>query len=206
MTTRNRFLTDVRFLLLPLLFHLLISCSNRGYNEIGPSERKVVASVFSKDFQKAVYKTNFDLYNRSITGLTIIKGTDSSFRLISMSELGLKYFDIEYYNDSKLNPKVYYVMDLLNKEILIKRLIFNLGLLFHFPESSVFVKSQDGYKLYRSGSYQYNTMGESVRSISEKSFLGKKKVVMRVGYNNDHYPDSIAINRSKIKIGLIKLN
>ena len=90
--------------------------------------------VFNVDFQKAIYKTNMMIYGKEITGLTIIKKTGSSFRLVFMSEIGLKYFDMEFFLENN-RIVTHYIISVLNKKPVLKMLSDNFSLLFMiFPE------------------------------------------------------------------------
>ena len=138
-----------------LLISMLIatsSCSIKGYKLITESEKdKIVAPyIFDDDFEKALYKTSINIYDNEITGLTLFKKTDSAIRVVSMSELGIKYFDFEFPFDQLKPATVHYVMEPLNKKILINLLLEDFNLLFFPPvinKSNILISTSDCSKM-----------------------------------------------------------
>ena len=181
----------VGLLLLFVLF--LLSCSHKNYQSIKHAEFSR-PEIFDSSFIKGVYQSSYTFYDRNISGITVIKKTDSSFRLVSISEIGLKYFDLEFFTNRKKDPVVHYVMDVLNRKLLLKRLIFDFNLLFNYPDNKL--KFND--VIVKSGKYVY--IGKpSAETISTAGWFGSKPLV-QINYNETEYPSEIEINRSNIKI------
>ena len=107
----------------------LISCSTA---EKLPSEDQVKLSqlwVFNAGFERAVYKTNMKIFGNDLSGLTIIKKSGRDYRIVFISELGLKYFDLEFFsaNDS---VHVHHMISLLDHKPENDILEKNFSLLF----------------------------------------------------------------------------
>lgn len=156
-------------------------------------------AIFNNNFVKGVYQSSFTFYNRNISGITVIKKTDSSFRLVSVSEIGLKYFDMEFFTDNSKDPVIHYVMDVMNRKLLLKRLTFDFNLLFNYPDNKV--KTNDN--IIKSGKYIY-TGKPLVKKISVSSWFNTK-LLIDIKYNESDNPAEIDINRSKISISFKEL-
>jgi hypothetical protein len=107
------------------------SCSpviQRGFTKHSCRELTIIP-VFPDEFEKALYKVEIALNKKNLTGLAMIKKMKetNSFRMVFMSETGLKYFDFEFINNDSFQQ--HYVMEALNRKGLIRTLTTDLGLL-----------------------------------------------------------------------------
>ena len=123
-------------MLISILF-IISSCSIAGYKPVANSEEYQINKlyIFDNDFKKALYKTNINIYGNNLTGLTLMKKTDSAMRVVSMSELGIKYFDFEFPDDTQKEFKVHYVMEPLNKEFVINKISKEFTFMFFLPDN-----------------------------------------------------------------------
>jgi len=196
-----------------LLIFLTTSCSIKGYNSVSNSSKSTIDTifVFSGGFNKVLYQTEINIYNRTLTGITIIKNTGSSTRVVSMSEMGLKYFDIEFPKIQDGDPIIHYVMEPLNKKLLVNMFIKDFGLLFYMPEISnsdlLYSNNQDteGVAIINNGLVYYTGLGGRVSSIDKKRILlPTKPIVSIVGFSNNS-PDKISITHSNIFLSFVKI-
>jgi hypothetical protein len=123
--------TGLPLLLLPLLLLLLLnSCSIslfNGYHHQANYTGKAPASWFLSDTGHFLFNTKIDLMKNHFSGLMIIKPvTGGSYRVVFITEVGLKIFDMEFLPDKQV--KVHYLMDAMNKKALIKTLTNDISL------------------------------------------------------------------------------
>ena len=189
-----------------LILVVFSSCSQKGFKKISSDEYQPGSyKVFPINFNKAVYDSEFNFYGRTITGLTIIKKTDSSFRIVSMSELGIKYFDLEFFQNSNTEPKVHYIMDVLNKKPLVKRLTGDLEILFSNPGKGEKVKKYDGSVYILSEGVIYGISNSEIRDISKPKCIGSSKPLYLIQYNAACFPSEVDLKRSKFRISFVEI-
>ena len=186
------------------------SCSFKGYKPITDFEDNNIVTpyIFAVDFEKALYKTSIEIYGNNITGLTLIKRTDSAIRVVSMSELGIKYFDFEFPIDRLKPIKVHYIMELLNKKPLINMIKSDFSLLLFPPtinESEIRVNDKDNSRMlakYNKQVYFFNSSGTISEIAKRRTF---KPIISISAYTHD-LPDTIYIDHGKIEFefGIIK--
>ncbi len=132
---RNKSYTSTLFIAVIMMSMLFVHSCRTAHRVPDQANIKVSQPwVFSIDFQKAVYKTQMLVYGNELTGLTMIKETGSNYRVVFMSEIGLKYFDLEFsmHGDSVQN---HYVINLLDRKQVLEMIETNYNLLFmRFPE------------------------------------------------------------------------
>ena len=75
--------------------------------------------VFSNSFQKGLYKANMVIYDKELSGLLFVKRTGEGFRFVFLSEIGLKYFDIEVVKGVQDEYIVHYMISMLNRKPLL---------------------------------------------------------------------------------------
>ncbi len=105
----------------------------KGYEK---TEQVSIAPVswFKTDSDHLLMNTTIDVMKNHFSGLMVIKSlNDSGYRVVFLTEVGLKIFDLEFVPGEKV--KVHYFMDALNKKILIRTLSSDLGLLLAQPET-----------------------------------------------------------------------
>jgi len=165
--------------------------------------------VFKKDFQKALYKTNLMLYGNELSGLTLVKKTGESFRVVFMSEVGLKYLDMEFFgsNDS---VAVHHLTSFLDKGNVEKMMINNYLLIFMtFTNKASFKDYQDKttnsmIKVYRYKKhrifYTYDKHFGQVSSIDNT--FGRKNLMVRLSEYDNAAPQKLNFNRPNLNMHL----
>jgi hypothetical protein len=110
----------MRSLLLSSLLILLFSCApkiHQDYKEI--SSEATLTPVFDAS-KSYLYKAKIDILKYYLSGLLFIKPvTEDTFRLVFTNELGIKFFDIEFFPKGKT---VHYIMEKMNKKAVINTL------------------------------------------------------------------------------------
>jgi hypothetical protein len=201
---------------IPLL--LLASCSPPALREFArkPKPEHRFIPVFNETFEKSLYTVNLTFGQQSLTGIVIIKHVEKkeSFRMVCMAETGLKYFDLEFFqNDSSV---VHYIMDVLNRKKIVDLLRSDIGLLFYetalidkkvtYFES---VNSSEGFvvkqrKMGRNYFY-YQQQGLPPSKIFHQSFLSSG-VFIQTDYDSEHRPIEIILfgeGKSAMELKLI---
>lgn len=180
---------------------IVTSCSIKEYKPISESEKRKITEpyIFSNNFEKILYRTSINIYGKNISGISLIKKTDSSTRVVSMSELGIKYFDIEFPFNKQIPAIVHYIMEPMNKKLLINMIIRDFKLLLFPPEinQSDILINNDGTKMiekFNKHYYYFNSYG-NISQIS-KSLKSKPNIYL-FGYNNG-FPQTISLNHGNI--------
>jgi hypothetical protein len=118
-------------LLLMLLLHLLNGCSVsmfNGYHRNGADAGFTPVSWFQSDTGYYLFNTNIDLIKNHFSGLMVIKPmTGGIYRVVFMTEVGLKIFDMEYFPDKPV--RVHYIMDAMNRKALVNVLSNDISLM-----------------------------------------------------------------------------
>ncbi|MBC8320299.1 MAG: hypothetical protein H8E34_06235 [Bacteroidetes bacterium] len=193
-------------LIISTLF-IISSCSIKGYKPITNSEKSKIPAprIFDEYFNKALYKTCMNIYGKSITGLTLIKKTDSSYRVVSMSELGMKYFDFEFLLDKHKTTRVHYIMEPLNRTPLINLLKRDFGLLLFLPEiseSHIMISDDDNARmivLRNNHVYFFNAHG-NINKITKRRWPLQMKSMINVSGYKQNIPNTINIDDAMVSI------
>jgi len=166
-----------------------------------------VENNFGTSFEKGLYKAVLDISKHHLSGFMYLKRTsDSSYRIIFSSEVGMKYFDFEFRGKEFI---IQYCFPSLEKKSLLKLLENDFRvLLFPFQElkritlvagtsdSTDFkIKAGHGKWIYRI----LNDTRRIIRMDSKGKLFGKTKV--NVEYS-DHSPSSIIIINPTIRLSL----
>ncbi|HJN05869.1 MAG TPA: hypothetical protein QF480_04590 [Bacteroidales bacterium] len=195
-------------LLISILF-IISSCSIAGYKPVANSEEYQINKlyIFDNDFKKALYKTNINIYGNNLTGLTLMKKTDSAMRVVSMSELGIKYFDFEFPDDTQKEFKVHYVMEPLNKEFVINKISKEFTFMFFLPDitrSQIKIFRNDSSNLiikHKNLVYFFDQSGAVTKICLQRWPLHLKSIISLSDYKHS-FPETIFINKGKISIDL----
>lgn len=124
---------------LPLLLFLfcLSGCSFgllKGYQK---AEQVSITPVswFKTDSDHLLMNTTIDVMKNHFSGLMVIKSLpNGGYRVVFMTEVGLKIFDMEFVPGEE--AKVHYFMDAMDKKILIRTLSADLKLLLVQPQQN----------------------------------------------------------------------
>lgn len=105
--------------LIILLISVTISIGCNPKKEIVDTSGMVKISqprVFANTFKNGLYKTDLQIHDHELSGLMFFNKKDKSMRVVMLSEVGFKYFDIEYVLGNQ-NPFTFHqVTDLLNHD------------------------------------------------------------------------------------------
>ncbi len=183
-----------------LVIFVITSCKVTGYHKVPETPGIDSIFIFSGDFTKALYSTDINIYGHNLTGLTLIKKTSDSYRVVSMSEIGMKYFDFEFpLYEGGLVTK-HYVMGVLDKKLLVNMIISDFRLLLNYP-CLCSCKPKINNKMYAADCgklwYLIQKSGQ-INSVVNPRFLFSDKELIQLYYNNTEYPSEIKIDRGKI--------
>ena len=187
------------------------SCSIKSYKTIATTDDISIntINIFSDDFVKALYRTEINIYSKNLTGITIIKKTDGAMRIVSMSELGIKYFDFGF-PDNKEEPIVHYIMEPLDKKALINLFKRDFSFLFYLPKisnSEVMISIDDkSNMLFKHNKLLYfaDKVGDVTDIEKQRVFHKSKQIISISGYHQS-YPDTININHGNISLNFVIL-
>jgi hypothetical protein len=144
---------------LPLL--ILLFCSSgcsfgllEGYRKSEQAD-VIPVSWFKTNAEHLLMNTTIDMMKNHFSGIMVIKSiADSGYRVVFLTEVGLKIFDMEFVSGKP--AKVYYFMDVLNRKILVKTLSADIKLILMQTEedrNTVVYENSPGLKMVK---YKYN--------------------------------------------------
>lgn len=195
-----------------ILIAVLLLLSQCNTAERVPANTQIKASqpwVFGPDFQKALYKTSMMVFGNEISGITIIKKTGRNYRVVMISEVGLKYFDMEFFGEDG-SIKVHYVISLLDHKPVVEMLGNNYKLLFMiFPDKRKEKYYRDSmtknmakeikYKGQKSR-YNFNNNFGMVSTVYDKR--RGNKLVIAVDIKDQPYPQTLNFNQRNLNLRL----
>jgi hypothetical protein len=110
----------MRSLLLSSLLFLFFSCAPKIHQEFREINNEAVLTPVFDASKSYLYKAKIDILKYYLSGLLFMKPiTKDTFRLVFTNELGIKFFDIEFFPKGKT---VHYIMDKMNKKAVINTL------------------------------------------------------------------------------------
>ncbi len=195
-----------------LLIGLLAGCTPSGMMTAGPGNIKVSQPrFFAPDFKKALYKADMNIYGRELSGLMLFKKSNGATRIAFISEIGLKYFEIEVPANDTASVTFHYLIDLMNRKPVLKMLEISFRiLLLHYPENdrTYSFECQPGriIKVYKSNGekaiYGYEQHSGQVTDVRQNG-LFKPKIRIEAGGYNGQFPAEIHIRlKKKMEINL----
>lgn len=144
----------IRFLVTSFLLVVLISCKSyqiEGVTKVTSTTTNFQNLYFSNPETDYVYKAHIEVYGNDLSGVFVVKKiNDSTHRVVLTTDFGNKLLDFELSeNDFKVN----YIVDNLNKKIVINTLRNDLGLLLksNFHVDEVFENEESIVYLSRNG-------------------------------------------------------
>lgn len=169
------------------------------------------ARVFGWTFTKNLYQAELTAMTHVISGMMLIKKTGDTYRAVFMSEIGLKYFDIEIGSTETGDYRVHYIMEMLNRKALnsffettLRMLTLNFGDVkkeYIFPceepgNTTQVIKTQHG-----KFSFDYQVNSGYISSMIHKRFLKKKLSIEASNYSH-LAPATIKVEQKKIQFNL----
>lgn len=149
------------------------------------------------------------IYGSELSGLCFIKKTDSSYRVVCMSEVGLKFFDLEFFTYRDEN-QIHFMADFLDRKAITEKLLNFYDLIFMvFTEKTVERYYNDEtlnsmvkeYKLRGEESrYYYDTNFGTVNSIRQKKSGDQLRIYIKT--HNHSTPLTINSNQEFLNLRL----
>ena len=199
----------MRFLLTSLILCLLCSCSlktTRNLVEANTSSTNTITNpYFSNPNTDYIYKSKIDVYGNHFGGILIIKKlSEDTHRVVFTTEFGSTLFDFEFQKDAF---KSYFIVDALNKPILINtlkrdfKILLNETLVVQQEYSSnteTVYKTRDGKRF---NFYAFSKENKSLKKIVNTSSTKEKITFIFEDIKNAsaHY---ITIKHHTIKLSL----
>ena len=169
--------------------------------------------IFNNDFKKAVYKTDLLLFGNELSGLSLIKKTGDDYRVVFMSEVGLKYLDMEFFgiNDS---VKIHHLIKLLDQGTVRKMLVNNYRLIFMtFLSQTKEVSYFDRTKKTMSKEYRYKklrlfyTYDKNFGQVSHiDNTYGRNNLTINISNYTFSAPKNFNFNRPNLNMRMEMLN
>jgi hypothetical protein len=112
---------------------LLASCSPSLFNDFRRSNATLELSRsgwFGNNDGSTMFRASVNAWKKNSTGIMVVKPFgDDSHRVVFMTEMGIKIFDIEIYRNG--NHKLHYSVDELNRRSIVSMLGNDLGLMIY---------------------------------------------------------------------------
>lgn len=167
---------------------------------------------FSQDTGHYLFNTGIDVMKRHFSGLMVVKQTaKDTFRVIMITEVGLKVMDLEFFPSGAM--KVHYIMDPMNKKMLIKTLSQDISMIlmnslegrdnkklrdrknnlvfrYRFGRKKIYYKIEEGFP---GPVHAWLTKGFSKKVHAD--FYGKLNKPDSVKIEHDNFALSITLNR-----------
>lgn len=193
-----------------LLFSISCSTVNvvKDYKATPLETSTFKVPYFTNPEMDYVYKTNISVYGNELSGIFIAKKiNDSTHRIVFTTEFGNKLLDFEI---SETNFKVNFIVEELNRKILINTLItdFRLLLRSHYTIKSQFENSLN--KVYLAQEDKKNNYFFVLKSDNQlfkiiNSSKRKEKINLLFTSENNNFASKIVIQHFNIKLR-IELN
>jgi len=188
------------------------------FNNFQPSELTLPGdkdsySWFRQDAGRYLFQSTIDIYKNNFTGLLFVKPVGDSYRVLFITEMGIKIFDMEFFGDSDF--KVHYCIEDLNRKAVINTLgndlslmLFNIAgkgkikMMREKKEGRLIIKSKDRFGT------RYCTLNEHINKVEELIKTGTFSNKVNIKFSGPAEPDSIIITHYnlKLKIQLTRLH
>jgi len=164
---------------------------------------------FRGDTNRMLFRTHVDIYRNHLGGLMLFKPVnEKGYRVLFMTELGIKIFDMEFLSNSEF--KLHYCLDALNRKSVLETLKNDISLIINpLPEDSrikILRERRTGNPVIKSREKQgvkYYFVEEHHRVNRIKQKDGCIKRAELTIYSNDSTSiDSIRITHSPVKLNI----
>jgi len=198
----------IRFLLISVIFFLFFSCKPfqiDGVHSKLENKNFIANTYFANPNVDYVYKAQIDVYGNAVSGIFIAKKiNETTHRIVFTTEFGNKLLDFEI---SENAFKVNYIVDDLNKKIIIKTLKsdFELLLQSNYKISQVF--ENQNQLIYKSEVDKKNYFlfedkkSKTLRKLVKASKY-KEKVIAEFISKNSTFAEKITITHKNIKLNI----
>jgi hypothetical protein len=189
------------------LFFLSGCVSTKNFYKEKDTSFFPISTVLENGYNTALYKAKIDVENNHISGLIYFKiVSESSYRIIFMSEFGLNLLDYEYKNNSF---ELISCKDFLNKKIILNAIKNDIKLLIDLPKNndkkSIYKNPKSQISLVKIKEklnryyYFFNQEKEAIRIIQTK---GLKHIEITFDEYDNEIPKKIEIYHKRIKLGI----
>jgi len=168
-------------------------------------------SWFGADTGHYLFKSAIDLMKNHFSGITVVKPVgEGIFRIIMMTETGLKIMDLEFFPDSL--PKVHYIMEGMDRKILIRTLTRDISLILmnqlKNESPAWYINSDD--PTVRTALYSINKeqhqyiLKDDMRKPSGAKLARKNKIKVEAEFfgNDQCGPDSVKLFHNNIDLSI----
>lgn len=205
--------SPIRFLLFSTV--LLAGCvSDYKGLKLVSVDQNCLSKIKPVALSTAWYDAGIDVVGKHISGLLLIKEMpDQTKRLVFTNEAGLTFFDIGF--DTSGDFKVHYIIQQLDKKVVVRLLRDDFSLLLGIPfDSPVWRSWALGEERYfgvsEKNENHYFITDKECSSLQrlESASKRKKKLTITMAGNDVQKPDSIVLQHHTfaMKINLKKLN
>jgi len=169
--------------------------------------------VFTGTLKNVLYKAELQIGKRDLSGLMFFKQTDTSMRVVMLSEVGLKYFDIEYKKNEQGRIVVHDLIDFLDHKQFTESFFNFLSLIMldaNGAKEDYRIETKPGEmkrvidKGGHDNHYTYNSNSGAVSRIVQSGFLIKNTTIEMSDYNW-LAPGTILFLAGNIKFNLTKV-
>ncbi|WP_248574848.1 hypothetical protein [Flavobacterium sp. H122] len=199
-----------RFLLISLLSVTLFSCSS--YKIDAAKKENSITEFKNPYFENPqtdyVYKAHIEVYGNKLGGIFITKRiSDSVHRVVFTTEFGNKLMDFELSeNDFKVN----YIIDDLNRKIILNTLEKDFRILLKINHKSEEIFENNNFLIYKTKNgknFDYFFFNKAENKLSRLVHASKssEKVVFDFVSKNTTFAEGIIISHKNIKLK-IELN
>ncbi|MCX6333614.1 MAG: hypothetical protein NT092_04830 [Bacteroidia bacterium] len=202
-----------------IIILLLSGCSLSLFNNFQPSSLPAASdkdsySWFRKDAGRYLFQSSIDVYKNNFSGLLFVKPLEESYRILFITETGIKIFDMEFFKDG--DYKLHYCLEEFNRKSIIKTLGNDLSLMLYSISENGKVKMMqeiDGRLIVKSkdrNGTRYCTINEKTNKVDDLIRTGTLSNKVNISFFSiaGRQPDSIRISHYnlKLKINLTKLD
>ena len=193
----------IRFLLISIFFSLLFSCKTYQIKDAVATDNVIQVvqnQYFSDKSLDYVYKTHIEIYDSKMSGIFIAKRlNDSIHRLVLTTDFGNKLLDFEI---SENHFKVNFIMDNLNKKIIINTLRDDFRTLLQVNNKIFKTYKSKNEKIHQTENNQYYYVDEVSNALKKiiKTNKRKEKVIFTFNSKKATFADNINIQHYTIKL------
>jgi beta-mannanase len=156
-----------------------------------------------------LFRTHVDIYRNHLGGLMLIKPvSEKGYRVLFMTELGIKIFDMEFLSSGDF--KLHYCLDALNRKSVLETLKNDISLIINpVPEDNRIKIMRDRrtgnpvikYREKQSVKYYFVETNHRVNRIKQKNGC-IKRANMNIYSSDSTSIDSIRIAHSPVKLNI----
>ena len=194
-----------------LVFILTNSCGTLPKVSLPPGAHERPVSWFRSDTGHFLFNTSINVMKNHFSGLTVVKPLKmDNYRVIMITETGLKILDMEFFPDSL--PKVHYIMEQMNRRILVRTLQKDMSIMLmnHLQNTAPvwydnFIINPGNTALFKVNGEKYFYIMEPEQVRPSVALLGKgRKFNVEVNFfgTPDRGIDSLKLSHNNINLSI----